>query len=238
MSLKTSPEENRRKTIRAKTPQQQNLFDKQKRLVLQEVEAAFDNSRKGSVDALILDFLSQLNGHPDFFSLSSCSGRISVISNRDLRSDSSVRKKGCTWLHISHEAVETETIWKAVENRDGAAAVTLKFEPFILHVQCRDLEAAKRLHTLSLEAGYRNSGLTLGKSGKITLAVRSTHGLEVPLTDPEGNLLVDRRYIDFVVGEANRKLGENEVKFRSFESKVFSSLGLESVASDCKQEES
>ena len=54
----------------------------------------------------------------------------------------------------------------------NGGVITLKFEPFILHVQCRDTEAAKRLHTISLEAGYRNSGITLGKSGKVTLAVR------------------------------------------------------------------
>ena len=65
-------------------------------------------------------------------------------------------------------------IFREVEEggRVNGGVITLKFEPFILHVQCRNTEAAKRLHTISLEAGYRNSGITLGKSGKVTLAVR------------------------------------------------------------------
>jgi len=42
----------------------------------------------------------------------------------------------------------------------------------------------------SIESGFRNSGLTLGKAGKIVLAVRSTHGLEVPLTHPVTGLLM------------------------------------------------
>ena len=71
----------------------------------------------------------------------------------------------------------------------------------------------------SLESGYRNSGLTLGKSGKVVLAVRSTHGLEVPLTDNLGTLLVERNYIEFIIDQANTKLLENENRVKSFESR-------------------
>ena len=69
----------------------------------------------------------------------------------------------------------------------------------------------------SLESGYRNSGLTLGKAGKIVLAVRSTHGLEAPLTDKLGNLIVDKRYVEFVVELANAKLAENEARIKLYE---------------------
>ena len=36
----------------------------------------------------------------------------------------------------------------------------------------------------------RNSGLTQGRAGKLVAAVRSTHGLEVPLSTDQGMLLV------------------------------------------------
>ena len=71
----------------------------------------------------------------------------------------------------------------------------------------------------SLESGYRNSGLTVGKAGKIVLAVRSTHGLEVPLTDHQGNRIVDERYVDFITEEANIKLADNERRIRKYEIK-------------------
>ena len=51
-----------------------------------------------------------------------------------------------------------------------------------------DFDAAKRLLTISTDTGFRNSGFTFGKAGKVVLAIRSTHGLEVPLTDESGNL--------------------------------------------------
>ena len=71
----------------------------------------------------------------------------------------------------------------------------------------------------SLESGYRNSGLTIGKAGKIVLAVRSTHGLEVPLTDHRGKLLVDEKYTTFIAEEANVKLSENKERIRNYERK-------------------
>ena len=80
----------------------------------------------------------------------------------------------------------------------------------------------------SLDAGYRNTGLTIGKAGKIVLAVRSTHGLEVPLTDSSGRLLVDESYIRFVTEQANTKLLDNENRIKKYEEickdRIFHSL--------------
>ena len=66
--------------------------------------------------------------------------------------------------------------------------------------------------TLSLESGFKNSGVTLGKRDKFVVATRSSHGLEIPLTDDRGQLLVDKKYVDFVVSLANEKLKQNEEK--------------------------
>ena len=76
----------------------------------------------------------------------------------------------------SHEEVDSEQVWdnissgsscdrnsdKEVCDEEGGQSceaaephvdedggiITLKFEPFILHVQCRNLDVAKTLHTL------------------------------------------------------------------------------------------
>ena len=52
------------------------LFDKQK---TQTLESVIDLSRKGTFDKLINEFLTKLNTHPDYFTLSSCSGRIVLM---------------------------------------------------------------------------------------------------------------------------------------------------------------
>ena len=89
------------------------------------------------------------------------------------------KKKGCDWILVSHDPVDSETAWSSLKDIFGFRApevqmteaeakpemdgppqveangggqeehgvVTLKFEPFILHVQCRDVDSAKLLHT-------------------------------------------------------------------------------------------
>uniref|UniRef100_A0A8C6YXF8 tRNA wybutosine-synthesizing protein 3 homolog n=2 Tax=Nothoprocta perdicaria TaxID=30464 RepID=A0A8C6YXF8_NOTPE len=61
---------------------------------------------------------------------------------------------------------------------------------------------------VAMDSGFRNSGITVGKKGKIMMAVRSTHCLEVPLSHM-GKLLVSEEYIEFLVHIANQKMEEN-----------------------------
>ena len=49
------------------------------------------------------------------------------------------------------------------------------------------------------------------------LAIQSTHGLQVPLSDESGILLVDEKYVQFVVGLANSKLELNGEKIKKLE---------------------
>ncbi|NXC71925.1 TYW3 protein, partial [Anhinga rufa] len=86
--------------------------------------------------------------------------------------------------------------------------VVLKFEPFVLHVLCQELQDAQLLQSVAIESGFRNSGITVGRGGKIVMAVRSTHCLEVPLSH-KGKLMVSEEYIEFLINVANRKMEEN-----------------------------
>uniref|UniRef100_A0A663M0L9 tRNA wybutosine-synthesizing protein 3 homolog n=1 Tax=Athene cunicularia TaxID=194338 RepID=A0A663M0L9_ATHCN len=86
--------------------------------------------------------------------------------------------------------------------------VVLKFEPFVLHVLCEELQDAQLLHSVAVNSGFRNSGITVGKGGKIMMAVRSTHCLEVPLSH-KGKLMVSEEYIEFLIHVANQKMEEN-----------------------------
>ncbi|XP_033974673.1 tRNA wybutosine-synthesizing protein 3 homolog [Trematomus bernacchii] len=64
------------------------------------------------------------------------------------------------------------------------------------------------VHSVAINSGFRNSGLTVSKTGKIITAVHSTHGLEAPLSH-EGKLLVPHDYIHFLCQTANQKMEEN-----------------------------
>uniref|UniRef100_A0A3P8SMN2 tRNA wybutosine-synthesizing protein 3 homolog n=1 Tax=Amphiprion percula TaxID=161767 RepID=A0A3P8SMN2_AMPPE len=120
---------------------------------------------------------------------------------------SDVQKQNCVWL------------------RDGL--LLLIISTLVLHVQCRRLEDAQLVHSVAVNSGFRNSGITVGKTGK-TIAVRSTHGLEVPLSH-QGKLLVEREYVDFLTQIANQKMEENLRRIQRFYENLQSALSTEKL---------
>ncbi|XP_074545064.1 tRNA wybutosine-synthesizing protein 3 homolog [Halichoeres trimaculatus] len=178
-----------------------------------------DHSKKSSVDEDIQHVVSLLNGCEQFFTTSSCSGRVILVDG--VPQSSGVQKQDCVWLFVSHQKCKSEELVSGL-SRSSADAV-LKFEPFVLHVQCRELKDAQLLHAVAVNSGFRNSGLTVGRTGKILMAVRSTHGLEVPLSR-NGLLLVDHEYIKFLAQIANEKMEENLRRIERFYQNLWSAL--------------
>ncbi|KAK7112237.1 tRNA wybutosine-synthesizing protein 3 homolog [Littorina saxatilis] len=170
-----------------------------------------DLSRKGSVDAPILELVNFINSQCDCFTTSSCSGRIIVVDNTDDKGE--VQKQGCQWLYVTHEEPCFSTIQASLRSMTGSAV--FKFEPMVMHIQVRTLQLAQRLHAAAVASGFRNSGITIGGKGKIIVAVRSTHSLEAPLSCG-GELLVTDAYIRHLALCANKKMLENLARIARF----------------------
>ncbi|XP_032152474.1 tRNA wybutosine-synthesizing protein 3 homolog isoform X2 [Sapajus apella] len=146
-----------------------------------------DLSRKGSVDEDVVELVQFLNMRDEFFTTSSCAGRILLLDGGI--NGFEVQKQNCCWLLVTHKPCVKDDVIVALKKANGDA--TLKFEPFVLHVQCRQLQDAQ------------------------ILAVRSTHGLEVPLSH-KGKLMVTEEYIDFLLNVANQKMEENKKRIERF----------------------
>ncbi|XP_022084346.1 tRNA wybutosine-synthesizing protein 3 homolog isoform X2 [Acanthaster planci] len=169
-----------------------------------------DLSKKGSLDEEIVGLINYINDTEYLCTTSSCSGRVIIVCEDD---GEVIKKKGCHWLYVSHKMTDLDSVENSLKDLKGRAV--FKFEPFILHVQCRTLEDAKLVHMVAVESGFRNSGITIGRTGKVMVAVRSTHGLEVPLSDGV-QLLVSSQYLAFLVEQANSKLWENSKRIERF----------------------
>ncbi|XP_028588912.2 tRNA wybutosine-synthesizing protein 3 homolog isoform X2 [Podarcis muralis] len=155
-----------------------------------------DGSRKGSVDEPIAGIVRLLNGRDSFCTTSSCSGRVVVLEQPPLPP----RAEATTGFEIQKQ----NCTWLMVT-----------------HQIC----TIENVHKVAIEAGFRNSGITVGRKGKIMMAVRSTHCLEVPLSR-KGKLMVSEEYVDFVVQVANQKMEENWKRIDRFYSSL--QLALES----------
>ncbi|CAI8016004.1 tRNA wybutosine-synthesizing protein 3 homolog [Geodia barretti] len=134
-----------------------------------------DLSRKGSVDAAILPLVGYLNRLDCYYSTSSCSGRLVLFAEGEEQ-----RKKGCSWLLVSHDPLEPAQLEEALRCErlgEHTGYVYFKFEPFVLHVMCATLSDARLMLQTAVASGFRNSGLSCGKKERWMVAVSPQHTL-------------------------------------------------------------
>ncbi|KAB0389344.1 hypothetical protein E2I00_000400, partial [Balaenoptera physalus] len=163
-------------------------------------------SWKGSVDEDVVELVQPLTGREQFFTTSSCAGCILLLDGGI--NGFEVQKQNRCWLLVTHKLCVKDDVIVALKEANGGAI--LKFEPLVLHVQCQQLQDAQILHSVAIDSAFRNSGIIVGKRGKTMLAVRSTHGLEVPLSH-KGKLMVTGEYIDFLLKISKSKnVGKQE----------------------------
>ena len=188
-------------------------FDSFKRETLKNIESGVDFSPKGSIDIPILDLVSLINSHPNYVTTSTCSGRISVFY-QNYTSKSLTENKGVNWIVVKHGIINKVDIQTALSEipRDISDShesfVFLKAEPLIFHVACRDIESARSLHALVLQAGYRESGVTLGQK-KTMLAIRTTAFLFETIIAKGSNLLISEELLDIYIEQCNSRLQNN-----------------------------
>ena len=97
-------------------------------------------SGEKKADGPILPICSFLAETKNFFTSSSCSGRIALI-----KIDRGQTKKEASLHRRWHSPASLEEFWNAVNENTDREELWLKQEPFILHIGARDLENAKRI---------------------------------------------------------------------------------------------
>ncbi len=184
------------------------MFDTQKKLVLERE----DHSKKGRIDNGIRPLFDLINSLSDYYTTSSCAGRIVL-----LRQPFSGKKKDAEWLYVTHSKAGYADIKKCLEN-PPEECVWLRQEPFIIHICARTMGDADKMLSVLRTAGLKHSGiLTAGR--RIIIEATGTEHMDVPVSKG-GALLVDERYLRFVASEANRKLKRNSERLRLLFSKI------------------
>jgi tRNA wybutosine-synthesizing protein 3 len=165
-----------------------------------------DKSAKGSVDKDIKELCSRINSLDDYYTTSSCAGRTVLIKLPE-----SGKKNEAEWLFVSHTPVEpanTCLFSDKINNYNiPDEEVWFKFEPFILHVACRDIEAANRMISAVHESGMKRAGIiSLGK--KIVIEIIGNEHIAAPLSKKK-KLFVDEKYIQELAFSANAMMTKN-----------------------------
>ncbi|XP_050367895.1 tRNA wybutosine-synthesizing protein 2/3/4 [Argentina anserina] len=207
-------------------------FERRKAATLTSLRSEVtDKSPKGTVDTPIIPLLDVINCHRDYFTTSSCSGRISILS-QPTRRTTKKKASGGAWLYITHDPADPDAVLDLVFRRRSDQdepelhqddEVVFRFEPLIVAVECRDVAAAQLLVSKAIAAGFRESGIT-NSNKRVIIAIRCSIRLEVPLGSSR-EIMVSREYLRFLVGVANEKFEANRKRTDAFLDSLLSESG-------------
>ncbi len=175
--------------------------------------AKVDRSKKGSIDEKIMSLVSVVNKSDRYYTTSSCSGRAILLRPG--------KKNETDWIRVSHHFVESEFLGRigCVGDADLDGNIWLKVEPFIMHVACEDLSAAKRLLAVSKKMYKKSCILTVAK--KFIIEIRGSENIVMPFSSGGKKLFTDN---EFLVNIVNQKLSSIFDGIKKFEKLIETEL--------------
>ena len=163
------------------------------------VFSKMDKSSAGGIDKRIKNLCDKINQREDIFTLSSCSGRISILKNN---SDGKIEN---IWVYTSHNTTTTQEILEVLNNYKGEEELYFMQEAMIMHVCVNSIELANKFINESKNCGLNQCGIISSKK-KIVVEVICDARIELPLYDKE--LLFSEEYLERIIKKANK----NQVK--------------------------
>ncbi len=181
-------------------------FDSYKNRAL---KSFYEAKEKGLIDKDIVDYLEEFNKKENFYTTSSCSGRIMLI-----RVNKENKKMPNAFFFKSHFEVDADQIYNKIQEYSGEDELWFKLEPFILHVGCRSLDDARKLLALCRKLGIKRAGIN-GWGKRVVVELIGVRYINAIVVD-ENKVLVDKEYVKTIVEKANRRLRQSKEIFYNF----------------------
>jgi len=166
-----------------------------------------DKSKKGRIDEKIIPLVNKINSFPNYYTTSSCAGRIKLFVP-------SKRKQDTKLIFVKHDKVTFNEINKNLKKLPKES-VWFRQESFIIHVCCKTFEDAQRLLDISNNAGLKRAGIITTKN-KIIVELISTEHFDTIIAK-NGKLLITDSFLKILTKEANKRLQNNFEKLKKFE---------------------
>lgn len=180
------------------------IFEEQKKKALERL-------RIMGADEEVEGIIEKLNRLENFYTTSSCSGRVALICIPEIGA-----KREAEFIGKWHRAVTKEEVSEAIKTPKKGELWLISQSP-ILHVSCRGLEKAKTLLRIAIESGFKYSGIkAISKdNGKVMVEIMSTERMDVPL-GKDNEIFCSETYIAYIVQKANFMLMRGKAKLKRF----------------------
>lgn len=160
-----------------------------------------DAKKEGLVDKDLIKYLDKFNTLKDYYTTSSCSGRVMLVKNIE-----GTNKTPGSFYFKSHSIVKYSEALKAIREFEGTEELWLKSESFILHVGCRTIENADKLLKYCQLKGIKRAGVAT-ISRRIIVEIIGTQSIAA-IIEKDGKILASEEYIKVLIEKSNKKLAE------------------------------
>ena len=185
-------------------------FEEQKEKAMEGLRKALAEDK---VDRDIITLLEKINALDNYFTTSSCSGRISVMEMPHFGD-----KVNSVWLGKWHREVTIEEVLEAIGRHRSGQLWFLVRSP-ILHVAARTMEDAVKLLNLAIGLGFKYSNIKSVSHKKLLVEIRSTERMDVPLGE-DGELWVSEEYVGRIIELANAQVRRFKGKLKRLEDEI------------------
>jgi len=170
-----------------------------------------DKSLKQNWDRKITNLCELINKNENYYTTSSCSGRIlMLIDSREKRDD--------LFIKVWHDKITFNELKQELNNIAKSKTnklIYFKQDPCILHLACRNLEDAQKMIDLGILAGWKRSSFISSRK-RFIIELNATEKIEFPIVKNK-KVLVNDDFLKTIVSEANKKLKMSWEKIKRLE---------------------
>ena len=181
-------------------------FENSKKVFL----AKKDKSSMQQIDEKIRILCEKINQRKDYFTTSSCSGRIVLLADEE-------KKLPGLFLYRTHNKINLKNFKKILQDTTKIAQGTILFkqEPALLVVACKNKENQWKLFSEARNNGWKKSGI-LSMDKKNLIELFATEHISFPIIKNK-KILVDDNFLKILVKKANENLKKTWEKIKRLE---------------------
>jgi len=184
-------------------------FQENKKTALKKLEKA---KKDNLVDEGITPIIDIINEFDDYFTSSSCFGRI-VLLQLPVIGD----KKNAEFIGKWHRQINADEVLSAVEKAE-TGQLWLLAQSSIIHIVAKTNTAADKILKIAYSCGFKHSGFK-SIENKIVVEICSTERLDAPV-GMDGKLFCDQQYLDLLVDISNEIIKKSNAKLEKFEQEL------------------
>lgn len=177
-----------------------------KKSAITKLKAAQNENK---VDPGIQPILDIINKSEDYYTSSSCFGRIVLLEIPNIGD-----KKEAKFLGKWHRTINVDEVISAAKNAEFGQLWLLSQSP-IFHITAKTNNAADKILKTAIACGFKNSGLkSIGK--KIVIEILSTERLDIPI-GKDGVIFCNKDHLNLLVNISNEIIEKSTRKLQKLE---------------------